>query len=201
MYSSYLTIDIIAGIASFNFSIWCLTQTRSKMVITVFLTGSIIKLFWDSFVYFSVFIATYLCPINCRNFTWIILWYTFWEKKCIIILCQWLKVIYSALSKKIYYIHLFLCTLHDVFFVVLYFLSLPIKCPNIMTKRQRIKWQEEKIIIFGSFFKRKIIYMKKHIEEYFFSIQDLQNPFLFKVISLHPYEVFIFMMIAIRVDM
>ena len=141
-----------------------------------------------------------MCPINCRNFTWILLRYTFWEKKCIIILCQWLKVIYSALSKKIYYIHLFLCTLHDVFFVVLYFLSLPIKCPNIMTKRQRIKWQEEKIIIFGSFFKRKIIYMKKHIEEYFFSIQDLRNPFLFKVISFHRYEVLSFLMIAIRVD-
>ena len=141
-----------------------------------------------------------MCPINCRNFTWILLRYTFWEKKCIIILCQWLKVIYSALSKKIYYIHLFLCTLHDVFFVVLYFLSLPIKCPNIMTKRQRIKWQEEKIIILGSLFERNIIYMKKHIEEYFFSIQDLQNLFLFKVISFHPYEVFISIVIAIRVD-
>ena len=42
--------------------------------------------------------------------------------------------------------------------------------------------------------------MKKHIEEYFFSIQDLQNLFLFKVISFHPYEVFIFIVIAIRVD-
>ena len=30
--------------------------------------------------------------------------------------------------------------------------------------------------------------MKKHIEEYFFSIQDLQNLFLFKVISFHPYD-------------